>query len=136
MKISSNAWYRKLDDDEYDQILIDEDEDEKKLQLIKDQTMTMTEEQATEIAGMFTEMGKCPDVRAVQPAGEFATEGDPWRVELWFSNDRTGNRTLTVIEDYEPKLVKAVMRKAVKELKKGDREILARFARDRAMDQE
>jgi len=56
---------------------------------------------------------------------------DPWEVELWAINARAGNRNLTMVHEYAPKMVKAIARKATGKATARDREAFARMAAER-----
>jgi hypothetical protein len=93
----------------------------------------MTREQAIEMASAFRATQKFTDVRAEQFGGEFAKTSNPWQVLLWSINARAGNRNLTVVEDYRPKMVGAITRKALGKATARDQEAFRRIAAEREM---
>lgn len=95
--------------------------------------MTMTREQATEVATMFREIGGFTSVGI----NEFGFDSGVYRVELWSVNARAGNRNLEVVKDVvSAKEAKLIAKKAKGKATDRDRASLDRMAAERQINAE
>ena len=97
----------------------------------------MTAEQNAEITKLLiAEIAKLPrNVAAPRLMGHFHGQTEVG-IELWFTNPKTGNKSLYVIETYAPEATAAHLKAAMGKANARDKATLARFAAIKAVDAE
>lgn len=101
--------------------------------------LMMDRNEAIEMAELFRAIGGFSKVEVdhhgfvSKLTPEIEMDGN-WKVDLWCVNAESGNRNLESVWNYEPKMAKAIARKAKGKATKRDHQAFSRAAAERELD--